>query len=428
VRAVGTSAMREAVNRDSLIKRLREESGIKLEVIQGIEEAQLIAEAVLSKVDVRGKLALLIDIGGGSIEISLVDNGDLILSDSVKMGSVRLLQILEERGRSAKVFHRLVKDYANGLRRQLKRELGARKVVVCVGTGGNLEALADLKRTILRKDNTTSISRSELDQISETLQALTFKERVEKLGLRDDRADVIIPAAIVLQSILKYAEVEELRIPRVSLKDGLLLQLIRSTKPRSPEAYRRQVMAFARELGRRFNLEEPHAVKATAIALSLFDQTKRIHKLDDEHRTLLEIAAYLHDIGYAININDHHKHGAYILRSSPFIGVTDREKLVISAVVRYHRKGEPKPNHPEISELDKNERVIVAKLASILRLAEALDKGHSGALRSVTLDGQGADLKMILRGDGELLLERWAVAKRKDFFEDVFNVKVSISE
>jgi exopolyphosphatase/guanosine-5'-triphosphate,3'-diphosphate pyrophosphatase len=150
--------------------------------------------------------------------------------------------------------------------------------------------------------------------------------------------------------------------------------------------------------------------------------------LDDEHRTLLEIAAYLHDIGYAININDHHKHGAYILRSSPFIGVTDREKLVISAVVRYHRKGEPKPNHPEISELDKNERVIVAKLASILRLAEALDKGHSGALRSVTLDGQGADLKMILRGDGELLLERWAVAKRKDFFEDVFNVKVSISE
>jgi exopolyphosphatase/guanosine-5'-triphosphate,3'-diphosphate pyrophosphatase len=259
VRAVGTSAMREAVNRDSLIKRLREESGIKLEVIQGIEEAQLIAEAVLSKVDVRGKLALLIDIGGGSIEISLVDNGDLILSDSVKMGSVRLLQILEERGRSAKVFHRLVKDYANGLRRQLKRELGARKVVVCVGTGGNLEALADLKRTILRKDNTTSISRSELDQISETLQALTFKERVEKLGLRDDRADVIIPAAIVLQSILKYAEVEELRIPRVSLKDGLLLQLIRSTKPRSPEAYRRQVMAFARELGRRFNLEEPHA-------------------------------------------------------------------------------------------------------------------------------------------------------------------------
>lgn len=428
LRAVATSACREAANRDLLLRRIRERAGVNLEIIQGNEEAQLIAEAVLSKVELKRKLGLLIDIGGGSLELSLVNDGDVILSDSVKMGAVRLLQILEARKHSAKVFQRLVGDYAQSLRRQLKKELGSRKVSICVGTGGNLETLADLKKTILKEEDCSFVTRSELDTLSEKLQELTFKERVEKLGLREDRADVIIPAVIVIQAVLKHADVERMMIPRVSLKDGVMLQLFPSNITHSEESHRRQVLAFTRELGRRFNIEEEHAATVQSLALRLFDETARLHQLPPPHRLLLEVASYLHDIGYAININDHHKHGAYILRSTPFVGISEREKAILAAIVRYHRKGGPKPDHAEISILDRREREVVSKLAALVRMAEALDKGHTGAVRSIEIALKGDQLHLSLHGAGELLLERWAANQKKDFFEDIYNVKVTITE
>lgn len=428
VRAVATSACREAANRDLVVRRVRERAGMNLEIIQGIEEARLIARAVLSKVEMRRKLGLLIDIGGGSLEISLVNDGDVILSDSVKMGAVRLLQILEARKKSAKVFQRLVRDYAQGLRRQLKKELGTRKVSICVGTGGNLESLVDLKRSLLKQDDCSFVTRAEIDDLSEKLQDMSFKERVEKLDLREDRADVIIPAVIVIQAVLRHADVERLVVPRVSLKDGVMLELLDDGTPISNESYRRQVLAFSQELGRRFAIEEEHASKVQALATELFDRTASIHKLTPQHRILLEIASYLHDIGYAINIHDHHKHGAYILRSTPYVGISEREKAVIAAIVRYHRKGEPKPDHPDISVLDRNEREVVSKLAALVRLAEALDKGHTGAVSAIDATMRSGELSLKLHGKGEHLLERWALEQKKDFFEDVYNVKVSVAE
>ncbi|NDC39684.1 MAG: HD domain-containing protein, partial [Proteobacteria bacterium] len=263
---------------------------------------------------------------------------------------------------------------------------------------------------------------------SEQLQRLSFKERVEKLGLREDRADVIIPAVIVMQAVLRHAEVERLLIPRVSLKDGVMLALLEGKKPHTSESHRRQVIAFAQELGKRFGIEEEHAQKVQALALTLFDRTAAIHKLQPQYRLLLEVASYLHDIGYAININDHHKHGAYILRSTPYVGISERDKAVVAAVVRYHRKGAPKPDHPEISVLDRRERDAVSKLAALVRIAEALDKGHTGAVRSVEATLKAGELSLVLHGDGDLLLERWALHQKKEFFEDVYNVKVAVAE
>lgn len=428
VKAVGTSALREARNRDAFLKRIFESTGIRVSVISGEEEARLIHVAVAQKFNFRRKLALLVDIGGGSVEISLVRDGDIIVSDSVKMGTVRLLNILDERKRGQKIFYRLVRAYAEGLRRQLRKELRHRKIDLCIGTGGNIEAFGDLRNSLLKKSDRTIVHVRELDQIVSRLESLSFQERVDKLDLRPDRADVIIPASIMIQELMKQAEIKELHIPRVGLKDGILLDMLPDTSQQAPILHQRQVLAFARELGRKFSFDEEHGVNVSRFAVLLFDQTKELHKLGMENRLLLEVAGMLHDIGHCVNINGHHKHSHYLLKSTPFVGLNDREKSIVAVTARYHRKAPPKMDHPEFASLMPEDRDIVTKLAAILRLADALDSEHASNVSAFRLTRRKATLTFSLRGRGDLLLERFAISAKASLFEEIFRCKIAVAE
>ena len=428
VRAVGTSALREAHNKDIFLRRISKATGINISVISGEEEARLIYNAVAQKFNFRRNLALLVDIGGGSVEISLVRDGDIIVSDSVKMGTVRLLNLLDERKRGQMSFYRLVRAYADGLRRQLKKELRSRTIDLCIGTGGNIEAFGDLRSLILKKSDRSIINVKELDQIVTKLESLSFTERIEKLGLRPDRADVIIPASIMIQELMHQSGVKELHIPRVGLKDGLLLDMIPENSAIKPAKHHRQVMAFARELGRKFAFDEEHGSTVAKFAVQIFEQTEAIHKLDQENKQLLEVAALLHDIGQCVNINGHHKHSYYLLRATPFVGLTERQKAVVAVTARYHRKAPPKMDHPEFASLMPEDRELVTKLASILRLADALDSEHASRVTAFRIIRRKSTLTFSLRGQGDLLLERWALANKASLFEDTFGMKVAVAD
>lgn len=428
VRAVGTSALREARNRDGFLKRISENTGIRVSVISGEEEARLIHVAVAQKFNFRRKLALLVDIGGGSVEITLVRDGDIIVSDSVKMGTVRLLNILDERKRGQKIFYRLMRAYTEGLRRQLRKELRHRKIDLCIGTGGNIEAFGDLRSLLLKKNDRTILHARELDHIVSRLESLSFEERIEKLELRPDRADVIMPASIMIQELMKQADVKELHIPRVGLKDGMLLDMLPDPSQHGPARHQRQVLAFARELGRKFSFDEEHAVRVARFAVELFDQTKDLHKLAPHYRLLLEVSALLHDIGHCVNINGHHKHSYYLLRSTPFVGLNDREKSLVAVAARYHRKSPPKMEHPEFASLTPEDREIVTKLAAILRLADALDSEHASNVSAFRLTRRKSTLTFSLRGRGDLLLERFAISAKAALFEDTFRCKIAVAE
>ncbi len=428
VKAVATSALREAHNRETFLKRIQKTTGINISVISGEEEARLIYEAVAQKFNFRRQLALLVDIGGGSVEITLVRDGDIIVSDSIKMGTVRLLNILDERKRGQMIFYRLVRAYADGLRRQLKKELRSRTIDLCIGTGGNIEAFGDLRNLILKKSDRSIISMKELDQVVTKLESLSYEERIERLGLRPDRADVIIPASIMIQELMHQAGVKELHIPRVGLKDGLLLDMIPESSPIKPASHHRQVMAFARELGRKFSFDEEHGNAVSRFAGQIFDQTKEIHKLGPETKQLLEVAALLHDIGQCVNINGHHKHSYYLLRATPFVGLTERQKVIVAVTARYHRKAPPKMDHPEFAGLVPEDRELVTKLAGILRLADALDSEHASRISAFRLTRRKSTLTFSLRGQGDLLLERWALANKASLFEETFGMKVAVAE
>jgi len=427
-RAVATSAVREALNRELFLDRVAQETGLDLVMINAEEEARLIHLGVAEAVRLDRKLAMLIDIGGGSAEITLSDDGTIISTESFRMGAVRLLQVLDEKKLGEKQFNQLVREYVEAAQRRFKREIGSKKIDLCIGTGGNIEALGTLRRELLGKDRDTVLGLDELDTLVRKLQAMTFDERIRELRLRPDRADVIVPASMVLQKIAKQTGVDEILIPRVGLKNGLLIDMVEELYGERKYAQRDQVMTAALQVGRRYNFDEAHGTTVAGYAARLFDETRFLHNLGMEYRVLLEAAGLLHDIGTIVSLANHHKHSHYLLSFSPVVGLSQAQMAVVANVARYHRKSFPKVEHDHYRALAAKERVVVTKLAAILRLADALDNEHAARVTGFAVEYRKPRFVMRLQGEGDLLLEKWALAKKSTLFEETFGVKLVVEQ
>ena len=427
-RAVATSATRESRNGAEFVERVRAEAGIELEAITGGEEARLVHQAVRAQHPLGERRWLLMDLGGGSVEVSLVDGSGTLWSESHTMGSVRLLEELAVSGEEPGRFQRLLAEYAATLRVGVVAEKWAPAGLIA--TGGNIDALARLAGGDPRRGRVAALPVSTLRGIIETLSRLSFRQRVEELGLREDRADVILPAAMVYERVASQAGVEEILVPGVGLKDGILVDLVDDLAGhRAHEARRDEhVVAGAVALGRRYLFDEAHATHVAALAASLFDQLRAVHGLDDADRRLLRAAAVLHDIGIFVGHKKHHKHSLYLISQSEIGELSPRDTEIVAHVARYHRKGVPAPHHDAFARLPAADRDRVVRLASLLRIADALDREHLQAVRSVRADATPSRLLLHLDGEGDLLLERWALRRKADLFEETFGRSVEVEE
>jgi exopolyphosphatase/guanosine-5'-triphosphate,3'-diphosphate pyrophosphatase len=432
LRAVATSALREAKNREQLLRAIRRSSGIELEVISAREEARLIQLAVADEYDLRDRLALLIDIGGGSVEVTLVSDGDIIFADSLRLGTVRMLQILQSQNKGEKLFTALLREHAEGIHHQLERMLRGRSVSLCIGSGGNLETLGELQAVFFRKSTQRAVSLKQLKSIISRLQKLSLRKRVRELGLRPDRADVVLPAALVVHKLASFSKIERVEVARGGVKEGIVIDLTRQYRRRPlttaqiAAARAKQVHTFALELGRQHDFDEKHGKRVAQLAVQLFQSTRRLHHLDSSTCLLLEIAALLHDIGQSINYSGHHKHSYYLIKCCPFVGLSYREQLIVASIARYHRKSTPRVEHEAWAELNPSERDIVEKLAAILRIATALDQEHSSRVRALRVQMSATKLKLLLKGQGRFELERWSVQQKSAMFEQVYGRKVLV--
>ena len=425
LRAVATSAAREAANSDLLVDRVFRTSGIEIKIISGEEEAQLIHAAVAHVLNLKNKRTLLIDIGGGSIEVTLSTGRNIISTDSYDLGTVRLLEKLNG-SKSRHPLGDLVREYVEAARYRLEQDLGDEKVQICAGTGGNVEEIGRLRQKLFKAESERFVTLDELEKLIERLESMTYEERMRKLKLRADRADVILPASIVLHLIARQAGVKQIMIPNVGLKDGILLEiaedLSKSLRPRRRE----QAWESALHMGRKYQFNEKHARHTSQLAARLFEQSKPLHDLDQDNLLLLEIAALLHDIGHFINSADHEKHGAYLLSAHPLIGLSQREQDIVANLVRYHRRQLPSTNDENFKSLPQKDRLIVTKLSVLLRLADSLDISHMENVNEVTLKEAGDVWKMKVSGKKDQLLMKWAFDKRKSQFRDVFGVSLEM--
>ncbi|MFO1053157.1 MAG: Ppx/GppA phosphatase family protein [Planctomycetota bacterium] len=438
IAAIATSAVRDARNQEELLARVREATGIGIDVISGSQEAYLLTAAVRSRVDIRSGRSILVDLGGGSVEVSLVESGEIVHSESYRLGALRVLHALEGTAATtpAKDFVELVDRYVRSVEDRIRDHFGGRNFDRYVATGGNIDSIADLLQREGRTRKIDSVEVCRLDDIRDLtarLADLGFEERCTRFELRPDRADTILQAAVVYYRLGRVAQVEEVLVPRVGMRDGLLQELVAETVRHSKhEEHRDSLLSTCRELGRRYHVDAQHAERVRRHAVTLFDATRTLHDGAPKDRSLLEAASLLHDIGVFVNNSGHHKHTWYLVRESDIPGIDSREREIVAQIARYHRRAHPSRRHTAFDALAPGDRERVRRLSALLRIADVLDRSHMGRIEAIEVALDERSLRIVPRlvggPDQDISLERLGVPEKATLFTEVFDRRVVLEE
>ena len=425
LRAVATSAMREASNGQAVIDRLYASTGICMEIIDSTEEARLIHKAVSRVMDIEGKRTLLVDIGGGSVEVSLADGKSIIFTDSFKIGSVRLMKAQEREDGKGESQAEWITERAEPARLEVEQAIGEKKVSMCVATGGSMDELGRMRQRLFKAESNRMITLEELKKMVNHLGGMSVNEIAQEFSLRPDRADVIYPATVVLQLMARPAHVRQVDFPNVSLKDGILYSIAEDLAHEPLPDRRGKLLESALKMGHKYNFDESHAVLIAKLARQLFNELALLHKLGENELLLLEVGALLHDIGHFINTIDHDKHGYYLLRVNHLIGLNHREQMIVANVVRFHRGRTFFKEEEDFKSLPSEDRRTILKLAAILSLADGMDMSRSGRIQDVRLVKAENGWRLALPSD--MTMEKWTLSnKRKALFEDVFGTNLKV--
>lgn len=424
-RAVVTASARDAENSAVLLRRVREK-GVALEAIDGTEEARLVKVAVEQTMALAERRALLCDLGGGSLELSEVHHDEVRFSTSLEIGTVRLLESFLDHGKPvSKAGEHLLLEYLDRMLAPVARDFLRRSYDVVAGTGGNFDTIAELCPVAGAVLPTIDVRKART--LLTRLGKMSAPERRRRYGLRPDRADVIVPALYVLRAVADLARTDRIVAPGVGLKEGITAELVRqhfsSADPRLDEhvAARSTV-----QLGRRYHFDEPHATQVDRLATQLFDALEPVHGLAPEDRVLLRVAALAHDIGDFVHSAAHHKHTQYIVEHSDLMGLSPELRIVVGCVARYHRRAPPSPKHPSYGALGAEDQRRVRKLSAILRVADALDRGHRSKVEKLDVKVRARDVVVRATGREDLSLEVWTAERKAAMFEDVFKKKVRV--
>jgi len=434
VKAVATSAVREALNKEVFIQRARTEAGIEVEIISGFEEARLIYLGVLQALPIFDKKILLVDIGGGSTEFLIGKAGEMIEANSLKLGAIRLTdRFFRDDPIDPKNVNRcrqFVEVYLNPMAREVRRH----GFEVAVGSSGTILNIAQMIQVLRHEQparflSNFTFSRMELAEVTKLLvKADSLKKRQKIEGLDPKRADIILAGTLILEQAFEQMRIDSMTVSGFALREGVIFDILQKEQGDAMRHLTDIRYKGVLHLAESCHYEKDHADQVTRLALQLYDQLRDLHKLEEVNREYLEAAGILHNVGFFISHAQHHRHSYYIIRNSEYLtGFTSHEIELIAQVSRYHRKSTPRPKHEEFARLSAKDQTIVKKLAGILRVAEGLDRTHSSLIQSLRCERSGEALTIHLRSSNETYpsLEIYTAETRKDLFEEIFSVKLS---
>jgi exopolyphosphatase / guanosine-5'-triphosphate,3'-diphosphate pyrophosphatase len=422
--AVATSATREAENGGEFLHAIAQQTGIRPRVISGTEEARLIHMAAVYGVSVTGDAVVVIDIGGGSVEVTKGNGPTIELGRSFKLGVIRLTErFIKTDPLEPRDERRLVRHIDADIGKYL-HQIAAAGFERVIGTSGTILSLGTVASAADGYASSGSlrnrrIPAKSIRHVRKEVVALDLEKRLRVPGLEPRRADLVVAGAILLDELLRRLGADEITLCDLSLREGLVLDYISRHRKeiaqadRYPDVRRRSVI----ELAERCNYWPDHSQHVARLAVGLFDQTRAIHGLTDHEREWLEYAAILHDIGVHISYEGHHKHSYYLVKNGDLRGFEPEEIEAIALVARYHRLGTPKRRHEGFKELPRRTRRAIRTLAAILRLAESLDRSHAQSITGVEIHDRGDDDLLQLRTSGDAELELWAAARHAAPFE-----------
>ena len=426
-RAVATSASREARNREAFLKAIKQKTGITLEVISAGEESRLGREAVVAALGPEAPPRSIVDLGGGSLEISILRDHTVEQVAQLPAGTVRLMTTLNIPGVIRPVQAEQVRRYVRAL---LDARLPSRPNLgdnIAVALGGNAETLAN----VAPGPRTHGFPTLELSLLRERLPdilARDVKERMKSYAVRRDRADVMGIAAITFITIGRYLNLRCFTIPGVGIREGLLQEIAHESfsrkEPHRYNAAARQLIVGTRSFARRMEYDQAHAEHVRELSILLFDQLQAVHHLPAQSRVLLEAGSLLHDVGHRVSHHGHHKHGEYLALNGDIPGLEGRDRAIVAALVRYHnRKSEPAGHHAAYSTLNNNDKRITRRLAAILRVAEALDHSHRQRVTNLHASFQRGAVGLQIDARGDAAEDLRDAGRSAELFEKEFHVQ-----
>lgn len=434
LRAVATSAVREARNGGDFVERVRSEVGLELHIISAEEEARLIHLGVRHAMDLSSGETLIFDIGGGSLEFILDTAGTADVVASVKLGASRLAETFLRTDPPTEAEYKSLREHINTRLAPLLELASKRKLTRCIATSGTVKNIAEVCRERRGTPDTDksgflSMRRGELKALFGELSTMPRESRAQIPGIDFKRVDACLPALMLMNLILRTVEVDEVQCCESALREGIVVDYIarhrahlmaRATWP-DPRA--RSVISLAE----RCQYRKAHAEQVAKLALQLFDALLPLHQLPAIYRELLRYASLLHDIGYMIGHTGHHKHSYYLIRNGDLRGFSAQEIEIMANIARYHRKERPKKSHYSYQHLDEEHFRPVRKLAVLVRLAEALDRTHYGVVDSLSCVITKEAVNMSLHADRDAELEHWTANKQAEHFEREFKRKLELN-
>jgi exopolyphosphatase/guanosine-5'-triphosphate,3'-diphosphate pyrophosphatase len=429
--AVATSATRDAENQAEFLDRLRDEAGLDVRVVSGREEARLIWLGVAGAWPLSGRRALFIDIGGGSTEVIVGGRSTYDFLDTLKLGAIRVTTRFLGLGNPDPVTARTYGAMKEAIRSAAVRTIQRAREFPFDGAVGTSGTILNLAQILAHEGRTTregAIGLSALGDLIRRLCALSLAERRQVPGINPERADILIGGAAVLETLMEGFGLEELRVSERGLRDGLLSEWLARRDPEhwgGENVRERSVL----HLGRACRFDEPHARHIGELATALFDSALALglHDLGESERELLRYASWLHDVGLFLSFSDHHAHSAYMIANADLLGFDKTEVEIMALTAFYHRKKMPRKKHAEFAALSERSRRAVCVLALCLRMAESLDRSHTGTVRSValrSLDRKRVLLELHAREDCHL--EVWGAEEHEKAFAQVFGKSLRV--
>ena len=428
VRAVATAAVRDAANGAEFVDRIEGLTGVRIEVISEREEARLAFVGALANFEVEGRFVVL-DVGGGSLEL-IRAAGCAVESDrSLPLGAVVLSERFVTRDPLPDKSYKRMRRW---VRQMLATEFGDRpdQVPLIIGSGGSVTALAAMAARVDRWSYLTvhgaELTEAQIVQTLAGLRRLPLDQRQLVPGLPEHRADIIVAGALVVAEVMRLFGANMLKVNAKGLREALLLDTIEKATARKPRSADR--MRGVLEFARRTRYEKEHALHVAVLALSLFDQLAEPLGLDVRDRQLLEAAAILHDVGYFIDYERHHKHSYHLITHASLPGFSPRDVQIIASTARYHRGSFPERNHEAMRRLSPEDRMRTEGLAALLRLADGLDRSRTQAVRSVLVDAGEETVAVTLGGHAPLDVEVYGSRTKGTLLEKVFGVELRVSQ
>ena len=424
IRAVATSSVREASNRDTFLDRIYIATGISVDILEDAEVEHLIhlalhdlfeSEPILKQGNV-----LIAEVGGGTTHLILIQDGYVTFSSAYKLGALRMIETLEASQTPPDRLPAILDQHIQRTVNQMLETVPITSIPSLIALTGDMETA--MRRLIpgWKVDDTARLNMARFTLASKLISTPPEK-LMQKHHLPPQEAETAGQALFIYDRIARAFSVSQLVITTKSMRRGLLSMMTGSAQ--ATARFAEQLTHSAVTLGRKYHFDEKHATHVADLSLQLFRALQLDHGLDARYEGLLCTAAILHDIGAFISNNSHHKHSMYLILNSEIFGLTRSDNTLVALVSRYHRRALPSRSHPEYQALSRDSRLIVSKLAAILRLADALDRSHLKSLRTLDCSRKGDQFIITAHDVEDVTLERLALSEKGDLFEDIFGLQ-----